>query len=159
MTNFPKITSVAAMLAALMLSGCGSTNTPMNSTGPSTTYYPPSATSGSAYERYGVVQSVEVVRKDNSGVGAGTIVGAVVGGVIGNQLGQGRGNTAATVIGAAGGAYAGHEIEKRNQQPSDAYKLTIRMRDGTSVSLMQAANADIQVGDRVVVDNGVARRY
>ena len=74
------------------------------------------------------MQSVELVRKDNSGVGAGTIVGAVVGGIVGNQVGKGRGNTAATVIGAAGGAYAEHEIEKRNQQPSNAYKLTIRMR-------------------------------
>ena len=159
MTNFPKITSVAGLVALLALAGCGSMNTPMNTSGPSTTYYPPATTSSSSYERYGVVQSVEVVRKDNSGIGAGTIVGAVVGGIVGNQVGKGRGNTAATVIGAAGGAYAGHEIEKRNQQASDAYKLTIRMRDGTNVSLMQTENDDIQVGDRVVVDNGVARRY
>ena len=126
-------------------------NTPLNTSGPSTTYYPPPTTSSNVYRRYGVVQSVEVVRKDNSGIGAGTIVGAVVGGIVGNQVGKGRGNTAATVIGAAGGAYAGHEIEKRNQQASDAYKLTIRMMDGTNVSLMQTENDDIQVGDRVVV--------
>ena len=159
MTNFPKITSAAGLVALFTLAGCGSMNAPMNTNAPSTTYYPPTTTPGNVYERYGVVQSVELVRKDNSGVGAGMIVGAVVGGIVGNQVGSGRGNTAATVIGAVGGAYAGHEIEKRNQPASDAHKLTIRMRDGTNLSLMQTENDGIQVGDRVVIDNGVARRY
>ena len=159
MTYFCKITSIGGLVALLTLAGCGSMNPPNNTSGSGTTYYPPSTTSGPVYDRYGVVQSVELVRQENSGIGAGTIVGAVVGGIVGNQVGKGSGNTAATVIGAAGGAYAGHEIEKRNRQQSDAYRLTIRMMDGTNLSLMQNANTDIQVGDRVVVENGVARRY
>lgn len=159
MTNFRKLTSATGLVALLALAGCGSMNTPSNTSGSGTTYYPPSATSGGVYERYGVVQSIELVRQENSGIGAGAIVGAVVGGIVGNQVGKGSGNTAATVIGAAGGAYAGHEIQKRNQQQSDAYKLTIRMRDGTNLALTQTTNADIRVGDRVVVENNVARRY
>lgn len=159
MANFRTLTSATGLLVALTLAGCGSMNTPYNTDASGTTYYPPATTSGAPYVQYGVVQSIELVRQDNSGVGAGTIVGAVIGGIVGNQVGGGRGNTAATVIGAAGGAYAGHEIEKRNQQQSEAYRLNIRMRDGSTQTLMQIATGDIQVGDRVVVENGVARRY
>ena len=89
----------------------------------------------------------------------GAIIGAIAGGIIGNQVGGGVGNTAATVLGAAGGAYAGNEIEKRNQQQVNAYKFTIRMNDGSYQTLTQNTSADVRVGDRVVIDNGVARRY
>jgi uncharacterized protein YcfJ len=50
----------------------------------------------------------------NSAVGIG--LGAVVGGLLGNQVGDGKGRTLATIAGAVGGAYAGNEIAKRNQQ-------------------------------------------
>ena len=153
-----KFQSVAGISALVVLGACGSTNTPNNSANPSTTYYPPATGSGGSYVRYGVVQAIELVHQENSGIGAGTILGAVVGGIVGNQVGKGDGNTAATVIGAAGGAYAGNQIEKRNQQP-DAYKVTVRMADGTNLAVMQATNNDIRIGDRVVIDNGVVRRY
>jgi uncharacterized protein YcfJ len=41
----------------------------------------------------------------------GAVVGALIGGVLGHQVGSGRGNTAATVGGAALGAYAGNRVE------------------------------------------------
>ncbi|MDO8466518.1 MAG: glycine zipper 2TM domain-containing protein, partial [Gallionella sp.] len=136
----------------------------MNSPSSSGATYPQSTNSGGVYSGYGVVQSIELVRQGSagiggSGIGAGTIAGAVVGGILGNQVGGGQGKTAATVIGAAGGAYAGHELEKRSQQQSDAYKFTIRMQDGSYQTLTQTTNPDIRVGDRVRIDNGVARRY
>lgn len=159
MTNFYTITSIGGLAALVTLAGCGSMNPPNDTNSSGTTYYPQSTTSKPVYGSYGVVQSVELVRQENSGLGAGAIVGAVVGGIVGNQVGRGSGNTAATVIGAAGGAYAGNQIQKSNQQQSDAYRLTIRMTDGTNLSLMQSANTDIRVGDRVVVESGIARRY
>jgi uncharacterized protein YcfJ len=36
----------------------------------------------------------------------------MVGGLVGNQFGHGNGRSAMTLAGAAGGAYAGHAIEK-----------------------------------------------
>jgi uncharacterized protein YcfJ len=57
---------------------------------------------------------VQQAAPQNSAVGIG--LGAVVGGLLGNQVGGGRGKTIATVAGALGGAYAGNEIAKRNQQ-------------------------------------------
>ena len=46
----------------------------------------------------------------------GTGIGALVGGVLGHQVGGGSGKTLATVAGAAGGGYAGNQIQKKTQQ-------------------------------------------
>ena len=60
------------------------------------------------------VQRAAAPAPQNSAVGIG--LGAVVGGLLGNQVGDGKGRTLATIAGAMGGAYAGNEIAKRNQQ-------------------------------------------
>ena len=146
------------LAAVLALGACANTSGP-GYTSSSAGSYPSTSSSNAPYTQYGVVQSIELVRQENTGLGAGTIVGAVVGGIIGNQIGRGGGNTAATVIGAAGGAYAGHEVEKRNMQTSDAYRISVRMNDGSYQSVTQSSSADIRVGDRVLVANGIAQRY
>ena len=153
--KFPShLKSVSALAAILALGACADMNT---NRAPAP--YPQPTQSNNAYSGYGVVQAIDLVGQSNSGVPAGAILGAVIGGVLGNQVGGGSGKTAATVIGAAGGAYAGNEIEKRNQQQTQGYKFTIRMTDGSYQTLTQASHADIRVGDRVRIDNGVARRY
>jgi outer membrane lipoprotein SlyB len=151
-----KLTTVSTLVVTVMLGACADMNTYPN-TG---TAYPQQNTS--IYTQYGVVQSIALVRQDSPStpIGAGTIAGAVVGGIIGHQIGDGTGNTAATVLGAAGGAYAGHELEKRNQtQQGNVYQLTIRLNNGTYQTLTQTTNNDIRVGDSVRIDNGVAQRY
>lgn len=144
---------VLGTISVLMLGACATTNTP-----PSTPYGGV-ANPGNVYSGYGVVQSVELVKQANSGVGLGTIAGAIVGGVAGNQVGAGRGNTAATVLGAAGGAYIGHELENRQQQNADAYKVTVRMESGAYQSLMYSTNPGFRAGERVRFENGVLQRY
>lgn len=160
MKSLRHVKSIMGAACILALAGCDTLNT----ASPSPVLQPQTATPSAAYVGYGVVQSIELVKQANtgiggSGVGVGAIAGAVVGGILGNQVGGGSGKTAATVIGAAGGAYAGHEIEKRNQQQTDAYKLTLRMNDGSFQTLTQSTTADVRVGDRVKVENGVAKRY
>ena len=139
-----------AVIATLALGACASA-----------TPYPPNP--NVAYTTYGVVQSIELMQHDTgstgNNIGLGTLAGAVVGGVVGNQVGAGRGNTAATVIGAAGGAYVGHQMENRPQQKSDAYKITVRMDDGSYQALTQGSPAGLRVGDRIRLDNGVLQRY
>ena len=154
-----KFGSVFGMAAVLILGACADMNMPASTSGTGTAY-PQSG----AYAGYGVVQSIELVRQDTagiagSGIGAGTIAGAVVGGIVGSQVGSGQGKTAATVIGAAGGAYAGHELEKRSQQQTDAYKFTIHMNDGSYQTVTQTTSGDIRVGDRVKIENGISQRY
>jgi uncharacterized protein YcfJ len=47
---------------------------------------------------------------------AGMLFGAAVGALAGHQMGGGSGNTAATIAGAAGGAYLGDKIANRDAQ-------------------------------------------
>lgn len=157
MKNIHNLKAVAGLVAVLALGACAN----MNTATPAANTYPQST---NVYTQYGVVQSIELVRQDvapSSGIGAGTIAGAVVGGILGHQVGGGTGNTAATVLGAAGGAYVGNQMEKSNQatQQVNAYKLTIRLNNGTYQAITQTSTDDIRVGDRVQIDNGVARRY
>jgi len=105
---------------------------------------------------YGTVESVERVNRSNMGL-MGTIGGAVVGGLLGHQVGSGRGQTAATVAGAAGGAIAGREIERRTRGDSDAYRVVVRMDDGTYQAVGQDLQPALRQGDRVVIRNGVIR--
>jgi len=157
MTTMNRFVAAFGLLAALALAGCAGMDSPPNAP------YGSAASQSNAYTGYGVVQSIELVRQENSGntgssVGLGTIAGAVVGGIVGNQVGAGRGNTVATVAGAAGGAYVGHELENRKTQTTDAYKITVRMEDGSYQSLIQNSNGNLRVGDRVRVENGAVRR-
>ena len=154
MKTMHKTGSVLALAALLALGGC-ETMAPANTS--AGTAYPQS--SYGAYTGYGVVQSIELVQQANTGLGAGAVAGAIVGGILGHQVGSGQGNTAATVLGAAGGAYAGNELQKRNQPQANAYRFNIRMQDGSYQAVTQTTIDDIRVGDRVRIDNGVARRY
>jgi outer membrane lipoprotein SlyB len=81
-------------------------------------------------------------------------IGGVVGGVLGNQVGSGSGRGAATVLGAAGGAYAGHEIE-RHRRRYTAYVMHIRMEDGTRRTIEQRTS--IARGSHVIVEGHTAR--
>jgi outer membrane lipoprotein SlyB len=102
----------------------------------------------------GTIQSIEQIPRQQ-GLGLGTLAGAAVGGIIGNQIGGGSGQTVTTAAGAAGGAYLGHEIEKRRRAGDQIYKVTIRMDDGTTQSFAQEAAPTVRQGDRVMITNGV----
>lgn len=144
-----KLGSALALIGALTLGACATDNSPNYRDSPSTQY--------SEYTEYGVVQHIEFVDRSNGGIGLGTVAGAVVGGVAGNQFGAGQGRTAATVLGAAGGAYVGHELE--NRQDRDVYKITVRMDDGSRRTLTQNTNSRLSVGDRVRIRDGDIQRY
>lgn len=168
MKTMSKLGAAFGAVAVLALGGCQTTNDPYSTSGPGTTSQR-SVNSGGAYAGYGVVQSIDLVRRGSaantgiggSGIGIGTIAGAVIGGVLGNQVGGGTGQTVATVAGAAGGAYVGHEVESRQQQQrtADVYRFTVRMQSGAHQTFTQETNAGFRVGDRVRIDNGVMQRY
>ena len=99
-----------------------------------------------AVERQGKVNGVAV---GNTTVGLGTVAGGVLGGLLGNQVGAGNGKTVATVLGAAGGAYAGNTVEK-NMKKVTVYDVRVRMDDG-SVRNMDISTA-VPVGSKVIVE-------
>lgn len=113
----------------------------------------PAVSGAPAYQPgYGVVQSVAVVEAPaRTGIGAGAVAGGVVGAILGSQVGSGTGRAAATVAGAGGGAYVGHQIERRTRTV-EAYQLTLRMDNGAVQSIVQD-NRSFQVGDRVQITN------
>jgi len=106
----------------------------------------------------GKVESVNKSTKEGEGSGLGAVAGGVVGGLVGNQIGQGRGRTAATVVGVAGGAYAGHQIEKKTKS-KDVYTVTVRMDDGNTRSFQYESSPGFADGDRVQIVSGKPQRY
>lgn len=62
--------------------------------------------------------------KDQHQIG-GAVVGGLAGALAGHLVGGGKGKTLATVAGAAGGAFAGHEIQKKHQE-DNATKMETR---------------------------------
>lgn len=146
-----RFSSLAALSAAVLLAGCA--YPPAGSSYPAG--YPSAGAAGSAaYAQYGRVTNVEYLRGNASGSGvAGTVVGGAVGGLAGHQVGGGRGRTAATIVGAVGGALIGNAIE-RNMAGSgrDVYRVTVQLDNGAVRSFDYAQAPNVQIGDSVRVD-------
>jgi len=160
-TKTTRAAMVGASIAALAACGSAPRDTSTTASGSSipvttsTTSSIPVTTTTSSATGYGVVQAIDVVPREQAGIGLGTVAGAVVGGVLGNQVGSGTGRKAATVAGAAGGALAGHQMEKNTRAADDAYRVSVRMDNGAVQTLVQEQPPGVQVGERVRLDNGV----
>ena len=102
----------------------------------------------------GVVGSVRTIEKAGEGTGLGAVAGGVLGGVLGNQVGGGRGKDVMTVLGAVGGGFAGHQVEK-NVKKTKSYEVTVQFEDGTTRVLTQDTEPWFRAGDKVKVSNGV----
>ncbi|HEY5636924.1 MAG TPA: glycine zipper 2TM domain-containing protein [Burkholderiales bacterium] len=101
----------------------------------------------------GTVESVRMIEQSGDGTGLGAVAGGVAGAVLGKQLGNGSGRTVMTVIGAAGGAYAGHQAEKK-VRTSKRWEILVRMDDGAMRTLPSDSEPVWRTGDRVRVVNG-----
>ncbi|MBL8384492.1 MAG: glycine zipper 2TM domain-containing protein, partial [Burkholderiales bacterium] len=99
----------------------------------------------------GVVEAVIETEKPGDGSGIGMAGGALGGAVVGKQFGKGRGQDFMTILGALGGAYAGHQVEK-NVRATKSYEVRVRMEDGSVRSITQSAPPAWRNGDRVRVD-------
>lgn len=107
----------------------------------------------SACANCGVVTSVQYVEKKGEASGAGLVAGGIVGGVLGHQIGSGRGNTAATIIGAGAGAYAGNQVEK-NAKKKSYWVVSVKLDDGSKRSITESAKPAFKKGDRVKIVDG-----
>ncbi len=106
----------------------------------------------------GAIESVTPIERSTkpAGVGIGTVAGGVLGAVLGNQIGHGGGRTAATILGAVGGGFAGNAIEGHVRKET-VYQVGVRMEDG-SHRLVEVAQAP-SVGSRVTVEGNVLRTH
>lgn len=116
------------------------------------------------YVEYGRVANIEVIRGQTQGsgtTGGGAVAGGLIGGVVGHQFGQGSGNTAATVLGAVGGALLGNSIEANQRAPRgyESYRVSIQTENGAYRAFDVPTPGDLRIGDRVRIDNGQISRY
>lgn len=104
----------------------------------------------------GRVESVNAIQAQGEPTGVGMIAGGVIGGLLGNQVGGGNGRKVATVAGAVGGGYAGHQIEKQ-QRTVTSYQVRVRMEDGVVRTFSYDNQPQWAAGDRVRVVDGQLR--
>ncbi|MFP4076865.1 MAG: glycine zipper 2TM domain-containing protein [Halochromatium sp.] len=141
-TYFPAALWLAALTMVTLLSGC------------------PASMSASDYSREqarsaqnvqsGIVQSVREVRIEGTKSGIGTLAGGAIGGVLGNQIGAGAGRTLATIGVGLAGAAAGSAVEEGTTRQR-GLEVTVRLDNGRTVAVTQAADVSLVPGDRVRV--------
>jgi len=103
----------------------------------------------------GRIVAIEPIKTRPKGSGAGAVAGGVVGGVLGNQV---FGGTAATVIGAAGGAVAGNNLERNHRSEVTGHRVTVRLDNGHQRTFTPSQVGDLRVGDRVRIRGGRLQR-
>ncbi len=132
-------------LGALTLAGCA--NTASMGSG----VYSSGQAGAEQTVRFGTIEAlrqVQVEADSRAGGIIGTGGGAVVGGLLGRQVGGGSGRDLATAAGVIGGAVAGSRIEESTNRVA-AWEMEIRRDDGMSVVVVQKADQNFQVGQRV----------
>ena len=70
--------------------------------------------------------------------------------------------TGVVVLGGAvvvGGAVVGNQVEQRNRQGGTAYQIGVRLDNGGYQTYTQESIGDLNIGNRVRVDNGRVYRY
>ena len=143
-------------------------NVPLEQTRPAGTPVPPRATAAAPapaptpravpVAARGEIRSIEPIRERPPGTGAGAVIGGVLGGAVGNQFGHGGGRAAMTVLGAAGGAVAGHNIERNINKRIVGYRVSVRLDDGRIRTFEERRLDGLQVGDRVRIEGKHLRR-
>jgi len=104
------------------------------------------------------------IRGNQSGINDGTLVGGGIGAAGGAVAGAAIGGNAGSavlggVLGAVGGAIAGTAID-RSSSTRRGIEVTVQKDDGSTVTIAQRDDGDVQMGDRVVIvydRNGVAK--
>jgi outer membrane lipoprotein SlyB len=106
----------------------------------------------------GTVVSVTQGEKPGEGSAVGLIAGGVAGALLGNQIGGGNGKKLATLAGAAGGAFAGREVEKRVSTQT-TWSVAVQYPGSQNVSYEFTQDPGFRAGDVVRRSEGsIVRR-
>ena len=114
-----------------------------------TPYGETSGNVASQTERDGTIATLENLEVDaNYKLGVGTAVGAVAGGILGAGVGDSKTATAVgAVLGGVAGTYAESKIRKQ-----DAQRVTVTMKTGGSVTIVQPMDGRLREGMPVRVE-------
>jgi len=152
-----RLISAALFASAMSFTACATSNenVPFGDKGNDTR-----VSKSSVCSECGVVERIDTVDRDD-GIGVGAVAGGVLGGIAGGAIGDKvadedskTGAIAGGVAGAAAGAYAGHKVQEHYNRDKDAYRITLRMDDGSSRTVTQNENPGFSKGSRVRIDNG-----
>ncbi|HVI60043.1 MAG TPA: glycine zipper 2TM domain-containing protein [Luteimonas sp.] len=151
-----RLLGATTLIAALAIAGCA-TSPGYGGSGYSTAPSYGNSVCGDC----GTVTRIETVARGQNvpnatGAVLGGIVGAVAGHEISDKTGGSKGNqNIATAAGAVGGALAGNAIQNR-VQASSAYRVTVRMENGSLMTVQQTDLGGIREGSYVRVNGGRA---
>ena len=106
----------------------------------------------------GKVSSVQLLERAGEGSAVGMIAGGAAGALLGRQVGAGLGKDLATLAGAAGGAYAGKQLEQR-MKTQKVWDVTVTYPGGDSLHYEFAQDPGFQVGDVVRKSEQTIVRY
>ena len=98
-----------------------------------------------------IEQITNTTIQSNHHSGVGAVVGGPAGLGIGSLIGGGTGRDVAMVAGAIGGAVAGNDVQKKNDQPIPAQQIIVRTNSGVLVAVTQPLGPSLFVGQRVYV--------
>jgi outer membrane lipoprotein SlyB len=102
----------------------------------------------------GTIQAVRELKDPGDPTALGPIAGGVAGAVLGNQIGKGHGSRKVlTVLGAAGGAFAGRAIEKQ-ARGTTYWEIDVRGDDGRQQTVRSDVAPAYQPGARVRLVEG-----
>lgn len=105
----------------------------------------------------GVVEAIQMAEEPQRSGFLGAIAGGIIGAILGDQVGHGRDRTTARILGAFGGAYAGHQIE-RHSSPGRHYDVVVRLPNGDRRTVAFSSAPPLKVGDTVNFADGNMRR-
>jgi outer membrane lipoprotein SlyB len=101
----------------------------------------------------GVVEHVREVRIEGTKTGIGAAAGTVAGGISGGGVGHGRGSAVAGIAGAVIGGVVGAAAEEGFTRQK-GMEITVTLDQGRTIVVVQAAEEQFKVGDRVRVLTG-----
>lgn len=137
--------ATAGVIAALGVSGCAS--------GLGSADYSRAEARRVQEVQMGVVEHVREVRVEGTKTGIGAAAGTVAGGIAGGGVGHGRGSDVAAVAGAVIGGIAGAAAEEGFTRQK-GIEITVTLDQGRTIVVVQAAEEQFKVGDRVRVLTG-----
>jgi len=140
-----------ALYSALLLGGCVSST--------SGNVYPRNQTRQAWTVEEGKVSDIKDVKIEGQQTSLGQIGGGYIGYEVGREVGGGHGNTIAGAVGAVAGAVAGGATEERLTR-EQGYEITVALDKGASIAVVQAADQQFAVGERVKIlrrGDGAAR--
>ncbi len=106
----------------------------------------------------GKVSSVQLMDRAGESSAVGMIAGGAAGALLGRQVGAGLGKDLATLAGAAGGAYAGKQLEQR-MKTQKVWDVTVAYPSGDTLHYEFTQDPGFQAGDVVRKSDQTIVRY